>query len=119
MLKTLLQHFNRKGRARKALLKKLSRGVPEFGGEKTSRLIDLVSRKDFSLFLEYLELTISENLVTLSSIDLLDDKMRASAVKLQNQTRGVLAVRDLVEDLIYRSRELAKETREKEDERNN
>lgn len=118
-MKILPQLFNSRGRARKALLRRLAKNVPEFPSGKLAKLVDLVSGENFLLFLEYLELTISENLVTLSSIDLLDDKMHKSAIKLQNQTRGILIVRDLVEDLINRSKELARESREKEDERNN
>ena len=105
-------------RARTALLKRLAKGVPELGGEKLAKLVDLVSGENFYIFLEYLELTISENLVTLSNMDVLDERMRIQAAKLQNQMRGVLLVRDLVESLITNSKVLAQEAREKE-ERNN
>ena len=109
----------RKERKRRALLLSLTRkSSSDFGIEKISKLVDLVSSENFPLLLEYLELTISENLVMLSSIELLDDERRKDAIKLQNQTRGILFVRDLVEDLKTRSRELVKDAREKEDERN-
>lgn len=109
----------RKERKRRALLLSLVRkSSSDFGIKKLSKLVDLVSSENFPLLLEYLELTISENLVMLSSIELLDDERRKDAIKLQNQTRGILFVRDLVEDLKTRSRELVQESREKEDERN-
>lgn len=116
ILHKLFKRESRKDRARKALLLRLAQGVPEMSLEKRDSLIDLVSQKNFSLFLEYLELTISENLVTLSNMDILDDRMRTQAVRLQNQMRGVLLVRDLVDDLITTSKALA---REAEEERNN
>lgn len=108
-------------RKEKALLRRLTRGIPSgvpFSAGKLAKLTSLVASEDFSIFLEYLELTISENLVMLSTIELLDEDGRKRAVKLQNQTRGILFTRDLVEDLINRSKELAKVSREKEDERN-
>lgn len=106
----LFKKREKKGaRAREALLLRLAKGVPELGGEKRDKLVDLVSGENFSIFLEFLELTISENLVTLSTMDMLDDRMRIQAAKLQNQMRGVLLVRDLVEDLITTSRAAARE----------
>ena len=111
-MKIFPQLFKRKRGARQELLSKLARGVPELTLEERDMLIDLVSGKNFFIFLKYLELTISENLVTLSTMDILDDRMRLQAVKLQNQMRGVLLVRDLVDDLITSSRQMAAELEE-------
>lgn len=117
----LVETFQRlfKQRKERRVIKALLKRNLELGAEKLSKLVDLVSSENFSIFLDFLELTISENLVMLSGIELLDDDGRKQAIKLQHQTRGLLQVRHLVEDLINRSKELAREVREKEDERNN
>lgn len=83
-----------------------------FSGEKLDALLALISDKKFPLFLEFLELTISEKLVTFSSIDILNDSRRVDAIKLQQQMRGVMLVADLVRDLIDRSKESEEDEKE-------
>lgn len=86
----------KKARRHKKLLKSFSK-LPEFQGEKLDRLLTLVSSEDFLLFLEYLGLTVQEKLTILSRIDLLDDKKRIEAAKLQQQMQGLLMVFDIAD----------------------
>lgn len=101
---TFLSCFKKKSQARKAkrshqkLLKAFAK-IPEFKGDRLDRLMRLVALEDFSLFLEFLGLTVNEKLTILSSIDLLDDKKRIEAAKLQQQMRGLLFVYDIAEYL--------------------
>lgn len=116
-MKTLLQRFKVWRESRKALSsRKRVEKISGFTGQRRDDLIAIVSDKKFSLFLEYLELTISDKLVTLSSIDLLDDDMRKQAIKLQHQMRGLQLARDIAEDLVERAKGAASQTNQ-EDER--
>lgn len=106
MVWTCLKAF--KGWRRKKARKGLEKILP-FEGQRLDDLIALLSDKRFSLFLEYLELTISEKLVMLSSIELLDEEQRKQAVKMQNQMRGIRMVIDFATELVERSKALANE----------
>lgn len=96
--------------------KRVAHHAPSFPQAKKDLLLTLLSDKKFPLFLEFLELTISEKLVTFSSIDLLDESRRPDAIRLQQQMRGVYLVIDLVEDLINRSKDIGTSTEEDEKE---
>lgn len=110
MICQLVSKLIEKRRARKwaRRLKKAEKILP-FKGKRLDDLLSLIGDKRFSLFLEYLELTISEKLIIFSSIDLLDEKQRVNAIKLQQQMRGLSLAADLVEDLIRMSKEFASE----------
>lgn len=101
---TLVQRFREWKRGRKASQLEARRleafkKIPEFRGARLDRLMTLVNSEDFSLFLEYLGLTVNEKLTILSRIDLLDDKQRIEAAKLQQQMRGLLMVYDIADYL--------------------
>ena len=101
---TLVRRFREWKRGRKASQLQAKRlkafkDIPEFRGTRLDRLMNLVHSEDFSLFLEYLGLTVNEKLTILSRIDLLDDKQRIEAAKLQQQMRGLLMVYDIAEYL--------------------
>ena len=93
-----------------ALIKRASgfRRQP-FTKTEMETLVGFLSDKRFSLFLEFLELTVSENIFIYSNIDIASDSGRMDAIKQQNYTRGILDVRSLVESLIRQ------ETEESED----
>jgi hypothetical protein len=84
-----------------ALIKRASafRRQP-FSKTETEILIGFFRDKRFSLFLEFLELTVSENIFIYSNIDVANESGRMDAIKQQNYTRGILDVRNLVESLI-------------------
>lgn len=108
-----LNYFKKLRLARKrARQLKAFKNIPQFHGARLDHLMSLVNSEDFLLFLEYLGLTVSEKLTILSSIDLLDDKKRIEAAKLQQQMRGLLMAYDIGEYL----KELANQ--EKEDKQN-
>ena len=88
----------RAARRRAALQKILAKGG-QIQGQKLDRLINLVNSEDFLIFLEYLALTVEEKLTILSNIDLLDDKKRIEAVKLQQQTKGLNQIFDIADYL--------------------
>lgn len=115
MIYQLISKLREKRRARNWArhLKKAEKILP-FKENRLDDLLSLIGDKRFSLFLEYLELTISEKLIIFSSIDLLDDSQRINAIKLQNQMRGLSLAADLVEDLIRMSKEFATEKENKE-----
>lgn len=115
MIYQLVSKLKEKRRARNWArhLKKAKKIIP-FEGKRLDDLITLVRDERFSLFLEYLELTISEKLIIFSSIDLLDETQRTNAIKMQNQMRGLSLAADLVEDLIQKSKEFATEKENEE-----
>ena len=92
MVLTCLKAF--KGWRRKKARKGLEKILP-FEGQRLDDLLALLSDKRFSLFLEYLELTISEQ--------------RKQAVKMQNQMRGIRMVIDFATELVERSKTLVDE----------
>lgn len=100
MVWTFLKHFKERKRERKL------RKILPFEGSRRDELLSLLTDKRFLLFLEYLELTISEKLVMFSSIELLDEEQRKMAVKMQNQLRGMRLVIDLAEELVNQSKAL-------------
>ena len=108
-----LQKYFRRKKLEKGK-RRVAKALQPFEGEKLDRLITLLSGEDFSLFLEYLELTISEKLVMFSSIDLLDDENRKHAIRLQQQLRGMRIVIDVAEELVARSKGLAELETEKD-----
>lgn len=100
-------------RKRAKKFKKLVEKISGFEGEKLERLVALFTDKNFSLFLEFLDLTIYENTYILSSIDILDDTRRADAIRYQQQTQGLRLVRSLVEDMINRAQAFQFEQKDK------
>ena len=99
-----------KARRRAKLLKSFS-GIPEFSGERLDKLLSLIDSEEFLLFLEFLGLTVQEKLTILSRIDLLDDKKRIEAAKLQQQMQGLLMVFDIADYIRghYKTENLEKE----------
>lgn len=73
--------------------------VQPFEGARLDALISLVSRKDFSLFLEYLDFTAQEKALKLSSINLNDPKSLSDARALQAFMAGLTSVGSIVEYL--------------------
>lgn len=73
--------------------------VQPFEGARLDALVALVSRKDFSLFLEFLDFTAQEKALKLSSINLNDPKALSDARALQAYMAGLTSVGSLVEYL--------------------
>lgn len=73
--------------------------VAPFEGARLDALIALVSRKDFSLFLEFLDFTAQEKAIKLSSINLNDPKSLSDARALQAYMAGLTSVGSIVEYL--------------------
>lgn len=73
--------------------------VQPFEGARLDALVALVSRKDFSLFLEYLDFTAQEKALKLSSINLNDPKTLSDAQALQAFMAGLTSVGSIVEYL--------------------
>ena len=90
-----------RGRQLRESLLSLAKGRSQpFSKTEMETLVGLLTDKRFPLFLELLELTVSDKLYIYSSIDISTDEGRVRAIKIQNYTQGVLSVRDLVESLI-------------------
>ena len=70
--------------------------VEPFQGERLARLVSLVSRKDFSLFLEYLDFTAQEASLKMSSMNLNDKKSLEDAKALQAYMAGLQSVSSIV-----------------------
>lgn len=70
-----------------------------FEGSRLDALVALVSRKDFSLFLEYLDFTAQEKALKLSSMNLNDPKVLMDARALQAYMAGLTSVGSIVEYL--------------------
>lgn len=114
-MSTFLQCFNLKAKLkarRRAKLLKSFQALKPFTGSRLDKLLALVNSEDFLLFLEFLGLTVQEKLTILSRIDLLDDKKRIEAAKLQQQMQGLLMVFDISD---YIREHYVKEQPEKED----
>lgn len=67
-----------------------------FEGARLERLVTLVSHKDFSLFLEYLDFTAQEAMFKMSSMNLNDPKVLEDAKALQAYMAGLQSVSSLV-----------------------
>ena len=99
-----LQRFRetRRAKQRKKILTWLRAHFSKDGkiqGTQLDKLITLVSSEEFLIFLEYLSLTVEEKLTILSNIDLLDERKRIEAAKLQQQTKGLLQIFDIAQYL--------------------
>lgn len=96
----MLRKLFRKWRAEVLIRRASAFRRQPFTKTEMENLVGFLRDKRFSLFLEFLELTVSENIFIYSNIDVASDSGRMDAIKQQNYTRGILDVRSLVERLI-------------------